>query len=127
VTPWPSAGSSASSPKKVRPSLSSATAIDCGASFGCPASVRGRSSLRLEVISGAVIMKITSSTSMTSISGVMLMSLIGCTPGVRSRRPKAMSGRFHGHGRAPGRSQARPRPKGHEGALRAPWGQRTYS
>ena len=36
-------------------------------------------------------MKITSSTSMTSISGVMLMSLIGGGPGLRSRRPKAMA------------------------------------
>ena len=47
--------------------------------------------MRLEVISGAVIMKMTSRTSITSISGVMLMSLIGCAPGLRSRRPKAMS------------------------------------
>ena len=35
-------------------------------------------------------MKITSSTSITSISGVMLMSLIGCAPGLRSRRPKVI-------------------------------------
>ena len=65
--------------------------MNCGASFGWPASVFGRSSFRLDVISGAVIMKITSSTSITSISGVMLMSLIGCAPGVRSRRPKAIA------------------------------------
>src|SRR5678816_2409924 len=63
--------------------------MNCGVSLGCAASVLGRSSLRLDVISGAVIMKITSSTSMTSISGVMLMSLIGWAPGLRSRRPKA--------------------------------------
>ena len=64
--------------------------MNCGVSLGWAASVCGRSSLRLDVISGAVIMKMTSSTSMTSISGVMLMSLIGCAPGVRSSRPKAM-------------------------------------
>src|SRR3982751_4832995 len=64
--------------------------MNCGVSLGCAASVFGRSSLRLDVISGAVIMKMTSSTSMTSISGVMLMSLIGCAPGLRSRRPKAI-------------------------------------
>src|SRR6185369_255684 len=64
--------------------------MNCGVSLGCAASVRGRSSLRLDVISGAVIMKMTSSTSMTSIRGVMLMSLIGWAPGLRSRRPKAM-------------------------------------
>src|SRR4051812_17276515 len=60
--------------------------MNCGVSLGCAASLLGRSSFRLEVISGAVIMKITSSTSITSISGVMLMSLIGCGPVVRSRR-----------------------------------------
>src|SRR5437870_10782832 len=65
--------------------------MNCGLSLGCAASVLGRSSFRLEVISGAVIMKITSSTSITSISGVMLMSLIGCGPVVRSRRPNAIS------------------------------------
>ncbi len=50
----------------------------------------GSSIFRLDVISGAAIMKMTSSTSITSISGVMLMSLIGCDVGLRSRRPKAM-------------------------------------
>src|SRR5436305_5350288 len=65
--------------------------MNCGASFGWPASVFGRSSLRLDDISGAVIMKMTSSTSITSISGVMLMSLIGCAPGLRSSRPNAMA------------------------------------
>ena len=44
----------------------------------------------LDVINGAAIMKITSSTSMTSISGVMLMSLIGCDVGLRSNRPNAI-------------------------------------
>src|SRR4051812_50095279 len=73
--------------------------MNCGVSLGCAASVFGRSSFRLDVISGAVIMKMTSSTSMTSMSGVMLMSLIGCAPGLRSRRPKAMdSGGFGGVG-----------------------------
>src|SRR5664279_392777 len=65
--------------------------MNCGMSLGWAASVFGKSSLRLEVISGAVIMKMTSSTSMTSMSGVMLMSLIGWAPGVRSRRPKAIA------------------------------------
>ncbi len=54
------------------------------------AATLGSSIFRLEVISGAAIMKITSSTSITSISGVMLMSLMGCDEGLRSRRPKAM-------------------------------------
>ena len=40
------------------------------------------------VINGAVIIKITSNTSITSISGVMLMSLIGCAEALRSRRPR---------------------------------------
>src|SRR4051812_743348 len=67
-------------------------------SLGRAAAMRGRSILRLDVMSGAVIMKITSSTSMTSISGVMLMSLIGCDAGVRSRRPNAMVRRWSGCG-----------------------------
>src|ERR1700754_2785943 len=65
--------------------------MNCGASFGFAPSALGRSSFRLEVISGAVIMKITSSTSITSISGVMLMSLIGADRFTRSRRPKAIA------------------------------------
>jgi hypothetical protein len=52
----------------------------------------GRSRRRLAVMSGAVIMKMTSSTSMTSMSGVMLMSAIGLGLGLRSSRPKAMAG-----------------------------------
>src|SRR5687767_6638530 len=88
------AGSIASSPKYSLPCGSIATETKLGVSVGWAASVFGRSSLRLELISGAVIMKITSSTSITSISGVMLMSLIGDGPLVRSRRPKAMSGRL---------------------------------
>src|SRR5512144_1397941 len=74
--------------------------MNCGTSFGWPASVLGSSSFRLVVMSGAVIMKITSSTSMTSISGVMLMSLIGWAPGLRSRRPKAIGCSAHGLGLA---------------------------
>jgi len=65
--------------------------MNCGASDDCAvAPLTGKSSFRLEVISGAVIMKITSSTSITSINGVMLMSLIGAGPVLRSKRPKAM-------------------------------------
>ncbi len=55
------------------------------------AATLGSSIFRLDVISGAAIMKITSSTSMTSISGVMLMSLIGCDEGLRSSLPNAIS------------------------------------
>ena len=51
-----------------------------GASLGLAASVRGRSS-RIELASsGAVMMKITTSTSITSTSGVMLISLMGWGP-----------------------------------------------
>lgn len=41
--------------------------------------------------SGAVRMKITTSTSITSTSGVTLMSLMGSAPLVRSRQPNAMA------------------------------------
>src|ERR1700744_1658804 len=68
------------------------TATNLGASDGVAASLLGRSRRSEEVISGAAIMKMTSSTSMTSISGVMLISPIGLGRSVRSRRPKAMSG-----------------------------------
>ena len=46
---------------------------------------------RVGFLRTAVMMKITSNTSMTSISGVMLMSAMGVAPGVRSRRPKLMA------------------------------------
>ena len=72
--------------RRVMPSASAAPP-----SLFLAAATLGRSIFRLDVISGAAIMKITSSTSMTSISGVMLMSLIGCDVGLRSRRPKAMA------------------------------------
>ena len=50
----------------------------------------GRSS-RIELAnSGAVMIKITTRTSITSISGVMLMSLMGGAPVLRSSLPKAM-------------------------------------
>jgi hypothetical protein len=42
------------------------------------------------VINGAVMMKMTTKTSMTSTNGVMLMSLMGFELWVRSRRPKLM-------------------------------------
>jgi hypothetical protein len=55
------------------------------------ASLRGRSS-RIELASsGAVMIKITTSTSITSISGVILMSLIGASLRLAWRRPKAMA------------------------------------
>ena len=52
--------------------------------LGARRSSAGRASGSM-AISGAVIMKITSSTSITSISGVMLMSLIGCGAGACAR------------------------------------------
>ena len=68
-----------------------ARATNAGASLPAAPSAFGRSSLRLLVINGAVMMKITSSTNIKSINGVMLISLIGIEPGLRSRRPNAMS------------------------------------
>ena len=50
----------------------------------------GRSSLTTLVKSGAVTMKITSSTSTTSINGTMLISAMGCDEVLRSKLPKAM-------------------------------------
>ena len=62
-----------------------------GVSVGWPASVRGRSSLIELAISGAVMMKITSSTSITSTSGVTLMSDSGrCPPAPIARPPVAL-------------------------------------
>src|SRR6185295_5754545 len=52
----------------------------------------GRSILTECVRSGAVMMKITSSTSMTSISGIMLISAIGASAPLRWKPPKAMLG-----------------------------------
>src|SRR5262245_22419757 len=51
----------------------------------------GRSIFTACVKSGAVMMKITSSTSITSISGIMLMSAIGAPMPLRWKPPKAMS------------------------------------
>ena len=50
----------------------------------------GRSSLTALVRSGAVTMKITSSTSTTSINGTMLISAMGWDEFLRSKLPKAM-------------------------------------
>ena len=50
----------------------------------------GRSSLTALVRSGAVTMKITSSTSTTSINGTMLISDMGWDEVLRSKLPKAM-------------------------------------
>jgi hypothetical protein len=50
-------------------------------------------------IRGAVMMKITTSTSITSTRGVTLMSLKGCGPSRRSSRPNAMT--MPACGRAP--------------------------
>src|SRR5688572_24059189 len=51
----------------------------------------GSSSLTACVSSGAVMMKITSSTSITSISGTMLMSDIGAEPLLPSKLAKAIT------------------------------------
>src|SRR5258706_14657356 len=51
----------------------------------------GRWSLTALVSSGAVTMKITSSTSTTSINGTMLISAMGWDEVLRSKLPKAMS------------------------------------
>src|SRR5512146_718872 len=53
----------------------------------------GRSIFTACVSSGAVMMKITSNTSMTSISGIMLISAIGVPAPVLLNSPNAMSGR----------------------------------
>src|SRR5262245_33541624 len=50
----------------------------------------GRSSLTTLVNSGAVTMKITNSTSTTSISGTMLISAMGWEEDLRSKLPKAI-------------------------------------
>ena len=50
----------------------------------------GRSTLTACVSSGAVMMKMTSSTSITSISGIMLISAIGACAPPLSKPPKAM-------------------------------------
>src|SRR5215217_8880849 len=55
----------------------------------------GRSIFTACVSSGAVMMKITSSTSITSISGIMLISAIGAASLPALKVPKAMSGAFH--------------------------------
>src|SRR6185295_9910573 len=52
----------------------------------------GRSILTECVSSGAVMMKMTSSTSITSISGIMLISAIGASVPLRWNPPKAISG-----------------------------------
>src|SRR5262245_24924445 len=67
----------------------------------------GRSTLTACVSNGAVMMKITSSTSITSMSGIMLISAIGAVLPSLLKPPKAMSGaalgtgggRFHRHDR----------------------------
>src|SRR5882724_4915790 len=67
----------------------------------------GRSSLTALVKSGAVTMKITSSTSATSINGTMLISAMGWDEDLRSKLPKAMrTSRLVVHGRE--RRAARP-------------------
>src|SRR6187455_2326773 len=52
----------------------------------------GRSTLTACVSSGAVMMKITSSTSITSMSGIMLISAIGAALPSLLNPPKAISG-----------------------------------
>ncbi|MNQ09772.1 hypothetical protein D3C85_225930 [compost metagenome] len=72
------------------PDASTDRLTNFGVSLGWPASVCGRSSLIELAISGAVMMKITSSTSITSTSGVTLMSDSGrCPPAPMARPPPA--------------------------------------
>src|SRR5687768_15888621 len=59
---------------------------------------RGRSIFTECVSSGAVMMKMTSRTSITSISGIMLISAMGASAPLRWNPPKATSGRS-GRGR----------------------------
>ena len=61
-----------------------------GALLACAPSVLGKSSFKALTINGAVMMKMTSKTIITSTKGVTLMSLMGVWPGVRSKRPKAI-------------------------------------
>src|SRR4051812_35040717 len=56
----------------------------------------GRSILTECVRRGAVMMKITSRTSITSISGIMLISAIGALSAPRLKPPKAISGALVG-------------------------------
>src|SRR3546814_17531492 len=73
--------SSSISRSTTRCSCSTGWAVACGIS------------IRMEwVSSGAVMMKITSNTSMTSISGTILISDIVCVELLESKLPKAMSG-----------------------------------
>ncbi|CAJ8126647.1 Uncharacterised protein [Burkholderia pseudomallei] len=60
------------------PAASIDTVIVSGVSRAGAAATFGKSSRIACVKSGAVMMKMTSSTSITSMSGVMLMSAIGC-------------------------------------------------
>src|SRR5450759_6041735 len=76
------------SSRKACPALSTTSVTNFGASPGLAASVLGRSSLMELASSGAVRIKITTSTSITSTSGVTLISLIGAELSVRSKRPK---------------------------------------
>ena len=62
---------------------------------------RGSASLTELVSSGAVTMKITSSTSITSMSGTMLISPIGVLLFLESKLAKAMMYRSFGEGAPP--------------------------
>src|SRR5262245_10057093 len=100
--PW---RSSVSPFQNTCPSASIATCTLSGlVTFGALEAL-GRSTFTACVSSGAVMMKITSSTSITSISGIMLISAIGVVALPRCRSPKAISGlrrrrleRHHGAG-----------------------------
>src|SRR5690242_17746608 len=74
------------------PAASMANSIFSGFWMSAVEVALGRSSLTTLVKSGAVTMKITSSTSTTSINGTMLISAIGWLPVLRSKLPKAMAG-----------------------------------
>src|SRR6185503_21180379 len=80
------------------PEASTANSIFSGFWMSALEVALGRSSLTAWVSSGAVTMKITSSTSTTSINGTMLISAIGCEAFLRSKLPKAMV-RLLVHGR----------------------------
>src|SRR6185369_10033893 len=73
------------------PAASMANSIFSGFWMSAVELALGRSSFTALVSSGAVTMKITSSTSTTSINGTMLISAIGWLDDLRSKLAKAMA------------------------------------
>src|SRR5476649_1062255 len=80
-----------SPPQNSAPLASIANSIFSGFWMSAVEVALGRSSLTALVSSGAVTMKITSSTSTTSINGTMLISAIGALEVLRSKLAKAMA------------------------------------